>query len=421
MAISTLNSESVTPEEEALGHFTRKKLQTLPNWRDWNEAEHKQLNQFHKQRMFGDPIDPITLPKDAIILRPHWQYSVKRSGVRRSRLCCNGSKYAAPQLHEMVSTWSSCVETPIQRLFLGLCAHECLKIYGCDIKDAYAHSPAPMIDTYLTVDNAYSSWYREKFNKSINPRHVLPVKHSLQGHPKSGKMYMKMINKILLQNLGFVSTTHDRCIYKKKINGKLVLVLRQVDDILIACKEEKFARDLTNQIGTLISFKEELEDQDLPIDYFGLVEDFNGVDIDQYSDRIKISCRSYIKRFLQTHGWGPGSDEKNDERDDRDSSLTIQDRPMFTDSMKSSKPNTPLTSDSAEQMFKQEGPIEHSPEAEVLQRRCGFSYRTVLGELMYACVTARPDTGYAVTTLSKFSTHPSAYHYKQLRNVAKYL
>ena len=59
--------------------------------------------------MFGDPIDPsvIPLPDGAVILRPHWQYSVKRSGVRRSRMCANGSKKAAPTLHAVASTWSS--------------------------------------------------------------------------------------------------------------------------------------------------------------------------------------------------------------------------------------------------------------------------------------------------------------------------
>ena len=40
---------------------------------------------------------------------------------------------------------------------------------------------------------------------------------------------------------------------------------------------------------------------------------------------------------------------------------------------------------------------------------------------MYAYITCRPDIGYAITTLSKFSSAPSAFHYKQLRHVAKYL
>ena len=40
---------------------------------------------------------------------------------------------------------------------------------------------------------------------------------------------------------------------------------------------------------------------------------------------------------------------------------------------------------------------------------------------MYAYITCRPDIGYAITTLSKFSSAPSAYHYRLLKGVAKYL
>ena len=40
---------------------------------------------------------------------------------------------------------------------------------------------------------------------------------------------------------------------------------------------------------------------------------------------------------------------------------------------------------------------------------------------MYAYITCRPDIGYAVTTLLKFSCAPSAYHYRLLKGVAKYL
>ena len=40
---------------------------------------------------------------------------------------------------------------------------------------------------------------------------------------------------------------------------------------------------------------------------------------------------------------------------------------------------------------------------------------------MYVYIICRPDIGYAITTLSKFSSEPSAFHYKLLRGVAKYL
>ena len=95
------------------------------------------------QGIIGDSRSRDTLPKDAIILHPHWQYLVKRSGVIHSRMCCNGSKKSAPQLHAIASAWFSCVLLPIQHLFVGICANFGLVDYEGDTTDAYAHLPAP--------------------------------------------------------------------------------------------------------------------------------------------------------------------------------------------------------------------------------------------------------------------------------------
>jgi hypothetical protein len=56
-----------------------------------------------------------------------------------------------------------------------------------------------------------------------------------------------------------------------------------------------------------------------------------------------------------------------------------------------------------------------------LETAAGFSYRSVLGALIYAYVVARPDIGHAVTTLARFSDHPAKIHYDALRRVARYL
>ena len=103
----------MTPEEEALGYFARRKLKRLATWNEWEAGEHKQISQFMKQKMFGDPIDPLHILDNGIIMRPHWQYKMKRDGTRRSRMCCDGSKNAVPKLHTVASTWSSCVEMPV--------------------------------------------------------------------------------------------------------------------------------------------------------------------------------------------------------------------------------------------------------------------------------------------------------------------
>ena len=44
--INAIQSKDTTPEEQALGFFTRKKLKLLSTWELWHKGETKQLNQF---------------------------------------------------------------------------------------------------------------------------------------------------------------------------------------------------------------------------------------------------------------------------------------------------------------------------------------------------------------------------------------
>ena len=77
LMINALRSNDTTPEEQALGHFTRRKLKTLDNWPQWRAGEHKQLDQFHNLGIYGEP---CKLPPDGILLRSHWQYQVRQNG-----------------------------------------------------------------------------------------------------------------------------------------------------------------------------------------------------------------------------------------------------------------------------------------------------------------------------------------------------
>ena len=72
-------------------------------------------------------------------------------------------------------------------------------------------------------------------------------------------------------------------------------------------------------------------------------------------------------------------------------------------------------------MFNNIGPREGTEEHSTLEDEIGFNYRNVLGELMYAYITAQLDIGCAITLLSKFSSFPSKCHYQYLKGVALYL
>ena len=393
--IDAIRSSATTSEEQALGFFTRRKLKKLTTWGEWQQGETKQLNQFYDLQMFGEPILP-PVDRKTIILRPHWQYHIKRCGTRRARLCCNGSKYAAPLLHELALTYSSCVEHPIQRLFFAIAASLNLKVYGGDAKDAFAHSPGPEMNTYLAIDDAYAEWYEQKFGKKIDRRHVLPVKRALQGHPESGRLWEAHINEILTSpELNFKTTTHDRTIYTASFDGEQVYLLRQVDDFALACTN----KDLADKIYDIIGTKLQLPKEDKPpFSKMGLIDDFNGIDVQQTDSYIKLSCGTYIDRLVTSHGW-------KEEKRIKNIAKTI----------------SPLNSEALKQVHTQKGPLEGTPEHRALEDKHGFGHRTLLGEMMYAHVTCRPDIGYAITLLSKFSSSPSEYHYACLKNVARYL
>eukprot|EP00980_Cylindrotheca_fusiformis_P008178 scaffold1732_cov76-Cylindrotheca_fusiformis.AAC.1 len=394
-AIHAIRSKATTPEEQALGRFTRRTLKDTSTWPLWEAGERKQLNQFHDLKMYGDP---VPRPANAIVLRQHWQYHIKRDGTRRARNCCDGSPRAAPVLHKFAQTYSSCVEQPVQRLFFALAAEMNYKVFGGDAKDAYAHSPPPKRPTYVAIDDAYAEWYQHKFGKPVNRSYVLPVQHALQGHPESGRLWEQHISAILkMPEFNFRSTTHDKAIYRGDINGTAIFLLRQVDDFALAAPDESIAKDIYKRIGERLQLPSE---EKPPFSYLGLIDDFNGVDVHQYSDRIVLSCESYIDRVLRTHGW------------------TTPDAPSEKDP---NKPQSPIPADAIPGLYSAQGFAEHSSEAEALEKKFGFGYRKLLGELLYAYVTCRPDIGYAVITLSKFASCPAEFHYSMLKKVAKYL
>ena len=71
-----------------------------------------------------------------------------------------------------------------------------------------------------------------------------------------------------------------------------------------------------------------------------------------------------------------------------------------SDFMHTSKPSSPLPSDCFDQMYSEEGPLENTTAHLALEKKKGFNYGTLLGDLMYAYITCRPTA----TTRAKIST-----------------
>ena len=56
-----------------------------------------------------------------------------------------------------------------------------------------------------------------------------------------------------------------------------------------------------------------------------------------------------------------------------------------------------------------------------LAKENGISYRSAIGELIYAMVTCRPDLAFAVTAAAQHSAAPAQIHYDGVKHMLKYL
>ena len=161
----------------------------------------------------------------------------------------------------------------MQRLFIALATQKGLCMYGGNARDVYVHAPAPEMMTHLTIDDAYFEWFKEKTEKILNCWHVLPVLHSLQGHPESGNLWMKLIDQInSYQGIRIQDNYQGPLhLYKEDWRTYPVVTLSSWQLLLCVCTVEQDAKNIYNLIGTKIQFQSEREKGDIPFEYLGSV------------------------------------------------------------------------------------------------------------------------------------------------------
>ena len=106
-------------------------------------------------------------------------------------------------------------------------------------------------------------------------------------------------------------------------------------------------------------------------------------------------CATYIDKLLNNHGWNTLLKEGN-------------------------KLIEPWNPDSIKELERNQCP-QNDGERKEIKEEMGFSYRSAIGELLFAYVLFHPDIGYDMTELSKFSHNPARCHYIAVKRVFRYL
>ena len=180
------------------------------------------------------------------------------------------------------------------RLYWAITARRNWIAYGAAATNAFAYSPPPKGATvYMETDDQYVQWYNAHNPTSpIDTSYVLPVQHTLQGHPESPRLWESHINAKLLE-MGFQNSAHAPCLYYGTYNGEEVLILRQVDDFSVSSMHASTATAIYNDIHKYCSLVQEEEP----------VQRINGIDILQSRHYIKISLESYLNTLISEQSW----------------------------------------------------------------------------------------------------------------------
>jgi hypothetical protein len=374
----------------AIPRMTRRTVMSSPEAPKWRKTEWTQLSKYQNQGMFGDPCERPNDP-NAVILPFVWTYVHKidpltNEVVEKARGTCNGGKRHGKAV-TIAETYAACVEQPAQRLYWALVAALNLTAIGCDVGNAFAEAPAPTQPFFMYIDDQFRDWWENCLGRDPIPRgHVLKVNKALQGHPEAPRLWHKHIDKIMTKELGFQATTHETCLYHKMIDGDLVLVLRQVDDFAIASSKPQHCKNTIQEIESRMQN---------PLNDLGTIKRFNGIDILQARDFVKISCETYIDKIVTHHGW-------------QNEIASNQPVPMRADS------------ESLRKLELSTGPEDPS-EAHALEQEMGFSYRQAIGELIFAMTVGRIDISYPIIKLSQYSAQPSKAHYQAVKQTFIYL
>ncbi|GJR08700.1 zinc finger, CCHC-type containing protein [Tanacetum coccineum] len=245
------------------------------------------------------------------------------------------------------------------RLLLALAAIYNLVIHQMYVKTVFLNGD---------LDEEVYMKQPEGFVMPCNEQKVCKLVKSLYGLKQAPKQWHQKFDEVVL-SIGFHLNQSDKCVYSKfDDSGKGVIICLYIDDMLIFGTDQIQVDKTKKFLLSRFSMKD-----------MGEADVILGIKIKHENKGIVITQSHYIEKILK----------KFNHEDCSPVSTPI-------DPVEKLKPNTGKPVDQLE-------------------------YSRVIGCLMYAMTSTRPDIAYTIGRLSRFTSNPSRQHWKAITRVFKYL
>ena len=264
------------------------------------------------------------------------------------------------QIHglDYTETFSPVVRYESIRVLFAIAAQFQLKIHQMDVTTAF-----------LNGDLAEEIYMRVPPGITASPGSVCRLNKSIYGLKQAPLCWNLKINHVLV-TAGFSRAVSEFGVYSK-ISGKhIVLVALYVDDLLILSNND----DLVAQVKKSLSSHFQMKD-------LGLASVFLGMQINQNSSAVSVHLSHYLKGFL--------------------SEFNMLDSNSVT---------TPLVPG-----------FSLVPDGSPLNTSDAAKYRSMVGKLLFAANTVRPDLAFAASVLSRYIKEPHGNHLAGMKHVLRYI
>lgn len=332
-------------------------LRKREDWGRWKEAIEDEMDSLKRNNTWT----LTRLPEGRTAITCKWVFRVKHgSGEAGDRYKARlvARGFSQKRGFDYSETYSPVAKLDTLRAVLVLANKERMHLHQMDVKTAFLNGELNE-EIYMAQPDGFEQ------GKGL----VCRLNRSLYGLKQASRAWNERFHTFIVK-MGFVRSENDQCLYVRGEGKNKVIVVLYVDDILMASSSLKVLEAVKR------GFSAEFEMTDA-----GEVKQFLGISVERDAPNgiMRIHQRNYFENLLQRF-------EMND-----------------------SKPiSTPL-----ENRLKLTRGIE--------EQRTSKPYRELVGCLMYASLTTRPDLSAAVNYFSQFQSCPNENHWVHLKRMLRYV
>ena len=342
-------------------------------WKYWEQAEQVELNKMKEM----DTSEVVLRPSGRKVLFSRWVYTYKFNNATktllefRARLVACG--YSQVEGLDYDEVFAPVVKIQSVRILLAIAVLLGLKVRQADIQTAFLNGRLDR-EIYMKMPPGY-----EVMDNSTGQSKVWLLKCTIYGLKQSPREWYAVLSNTL-KSIGFSPLVSDACVFSKKQDGLLpILLMVYVDDLLIMCTDEAILDELMGLI------KQSFKTRDM-----GDVDKIIGMEHVRFENSIYVGQPSYTRKILEQ------SDNWTIHTSDSERPVGIKLSPMS------------------------EG-WKHDDDSVLLSEEDKTVYVHQLMQLVYLASHSRPDISYATNSLSAYLQKPTNCAAVALKRIMRYL